>query len=304
MTASAAHARPPPPRSAASRRRRRCSRPPSGQRGGDEGEGRIGRPREAARRGGGARRRRPRRSDRPRRRAGGREWRSAEGSRRGAGGRRSERRGAVREQQQGIDVAAAGGRAAGAEAQPAGRAEQCRGRRRGATREPAARHEPPQAEVGRHQRAAAHADRQPAARERAGEGHPPRAGGAHDGSGARRHVDAAALPARERRARGETWNAPTTGPRSGQRQPVAPAAWWAATRAITTAHAKASEARTRGCGRGGIGRRYGRAARRRPAARDLLQSLREAVTVRAERRLLPRRSSCDTTQAARRGQSR
>ena len=64
-----------------------------GQRGGDEGEGWIGRPRESVRGRGGARRRRRRRGDRPRRRAGGREWTAAEGPRRGADGWQAKRRG-------------------------------------------------------------------------------------------------------------------------------------------------------------------------------------------------------------------
>ena len=97
------------------------------QRRRDEGDGWIGRPGEAVPRGGGARRRRPRRSDRPRRRAGGRDSRSAEGSGRRTGGRESVWTRAVRQQQQGIDVAAAGGCAAGAEAQPPGRPEQAEG---------------------------------------------------------------------------------------------------------------------------------------------------------------------------------
>ena len=111
-------------------------------------------------------------------------------------------------------------------------------------------------------------------------------------------------PRRERRARGDVERTDDrTAQRPAPRGSCRPAAPRGITRTSTVTHAKASEARTMGCGRGGIGRRYGRGARLRPAARDLLQSLREAATVRACAAATSGRSSCDTTQAARRGQS-
>ena len=82
-------------------------------------------------------------------------------------------------------------------------------------------------------------------------------------------------------ARGVTWKAPTTGPRSGHRQPARAGGM---VRQDESHHDRAPEGERgedEGWGRGGIGRRYGGAARTEPGARDLLQSLREAVTVRA-----------------------
>ena len=179
----------------------------------------------------------------------------------------------------------------GARRGAAGRSRRgCRGRRRRARREPVRGGEPAQAEVRRHQRAAAHAHRQPAARQGAGEGHAPRACGAHDGSGRRRDVDAAALPARERRARGRrgTRRRPDRAAASATWQLSLPPRRVASPGPATVTHAKASEARTMGCGRGGIGRRYGREERGRGRPRVICCSrcAKPRQSARA-RRLLP-----------------
>ena len=109
-------------------------------------------------------------------------------------------RGLVAQERERVDVAAAVAGTARAQAQAPRRAQGAERRARGDPRSGAHR-EPAQTEVGGHERAAAHAHGQPAARERPGEGHAARAGSAHDGSRRRRHVDAAALSARERRLR-------------------------------------------------------------------------------------------------------
>ena len=183
-----------------------------------------------------ARRRRARGPDRRRPGGGAVRWRSPApaasperaaaprpGGPEGGGGpaaraRGAEGRGAVGEEEQGVDVAAAVEGAPRTQPQPARRAERADGVAAGEAGA-GARREPSEAEVGGVQRAAAHGDGQPAARERAAEGHTTRTGGAHDGPWARRHVDAAALPARERRARRDVER-----PDHGPAQRPAPAA--------------------------------------------------------------------------------
>ena len=119
---------------AARRRRRRRTRPPTGSAGGHERERRIGRPRQSARRGGGRRRRR-REGARPRRRA--RRSARARAQRRGAGPRRGGAGCVVRQQGERVEVAAAVGGAARAQAQATRRAERAERLRRARRASPA-----------------------------------------------------------------------------------------------------------------------------------------------------------------------
>jgi hypothetical protein len=166
------------------------------QRGGDQGKGGVGGPGEAARRGSGGWRRRAWARGWDRRRAPeARAWRGAEGRRRGRSG--------LTQEVERVDVAATVPRAAGAEAQaPIGaeRTDALPDGRAGT----AADGERAEVQVGGNERAAAHGDGETGVRERSGEGDAAGTGGADGCAGRSGDVDAASLPASERRARTES----------------------------------------------------------------------------------------------------
>jgi hypothetical protein len=167
--------------------------PADRERGGDEGDGGVGRQREAARAG--------RSGRRPGARPGRRGRRDARAAQRGRGAERRRRsRPRVAEQRERVDVAAAVAGTAGAESQPPGWPERPQpppGRRVIA----AAHFEPAEAQVGRDEAAAADGHRQALARRRAGEADAAGAGGANRRAWSGCDVDPPPLPASERRVR-------------------------------------------------------------------------------------------------------